>query len=138
MKHDQWSALGLLWLRVLMGVGIAYHGYGKVFGGHISMMVDGVAKLGFPMPEVFAWAAALSEFVGGICVALGLQTRVAALFVFITMSVAAFRVHAADPFQTKELALAYWTMSGALMLLGGGPLSLDAMLRRSGSRGPKA
>jgi putative oxidoreductase len=129
--HD----LGLLWLRVLMGAGIASHGYGKVFGGHIDQFAQGVAKLGFPMPDAFAWAAALSEVLGGLCVALGLGTRYAAGAVFITMSVAAFRQHAADPFKTKELALAYWTMAGALVLLGGGAYALENVLRRGRSGG---
>lgn len=120
--------LGLLALRVLFGAGIAYHGYGKVFGGQVNMLIDGVTAMGFPMPVVFAWAASLSEFAGGICLALGLLTRPAAFFVFVTMSVAAFKVHAADPFQTKELALAYWSASAALMLTGAGALSLDAKL----------
>ena len=123
-------AWGLLWLRMLMGLGIAHHGYGKIFGGRIAQFTEGVAKLGFPMPEVFAWAAALSEFVGGLCIALGLKTRVAALCVFMTMSVAAFLRHAADPFSVKELALAYWTMAGALILMGSGPYALDTLINR--------
>ena len=120
---------GLLWLRALAGTGIAYHGYGKVFGGHLGQFSEGVAAMGFPMPEFFAWAAALSEFAGGICLVLGLGTRIAAAFVFATMSVAVFKAHAADPFKVKELALAYWTMSGALAFLGGGCWSVDGVLR---------
>lgn len=86
--------------------------------------------MGFPLPGLFAWAAALSEFLGGILVALGLATRPAAFFVFATMAVAAFIRHAPDPFRVKELALAYWTMAGTLILMGGGPWSLDALLCR--------
>ncbi|OGX06278.1 MAG: hypothetical protein A2Z88_00520 [Omnitrophica WOR_2 bacterium GWA2_47_8] len=121
--------LGLLWLRVLMGAGIAYHGYGKVFGGDLSMLTQGLVKMGFPFPEIFAWAAALSEFLGGICIALGLFTRPAAFFLFITMSVAAFVVHSKDPFTTKELALAYGTMAGMLILTGGGDLTVERMIK---------
>lgn len=80
------------------------------------------------MPEVFAWAAAFSELIGGICVALGLGTRIAAAAVFATMSVAAFRVHAQDAFRVKELALCYWTMAGALIFMGGGPFALEQRL----------
>lgn len=124
------NSLGLLWLRVLAGYGIATHGYGKVFGGHVSMLADGLVKMGFPFPVFFAWAAALSEFAGGICLALGLGTRIAASFVFITMSVAFLRAHAADPFATKELAYVYWAISGALILTSGGRLSVDALKKR--------
>jgi len=122
--------LGLLWLRVLMGGGITYHGYGKVFGGKIDKFAEGVASMGFPTPELFAWAAALSEFLGGICIALGLFTRPAALCIFATMVVAAFVKHADDPFKRKELALAYWTISGALIGLGAGKFSLDCWIQK--------
>ena len=121
--------LGLLWLRVLMGSGIAYHGYGKVFGGHLSGLIQGVGNMGFPYPEIFAWAAALSEFLGGICIVLGLFTRPAAFFVFATMSVAAFIAHKSDPFATKELALAYWTMSGAILFLGAGKFHIQQLFK---------
>lgn len=120
--------LGLVWLRVLMGLGIASHGYAKIFGGGIAGLAEGVANLGFPQPEFFAWAAALSEFAGGICIALGLFTRVAALSVFVTMGVAAFLAHKADPFNVKELALLYWTVAGALIMTGGGAFTLDRLL----------
>lgn len=125
------ASLGLLWLRVLVGAGIAYHGYGKVFGSHLAQLADGIGKMGFPMPEVFAWMSALTEFGGGILIALGLATRLAAFLLFINMSVAAFIAHAYDPFEKKELALAYWTIAGALIMLGGGRFSLDALILRA-------
>jgi putative oxidoreductase len=124
---DALSAAGLLWLRVLMGVGIALHGYGKIFGGGMDGYAQMVGKLGFPAPTLFAWLSALAEFAGGILVALGLGTRVAAAFVFVNMTVAAFHAHSGDPLKVKELALAYWTIAGAIVLLGGGRLSLDCL-----------
>jgi len=30
----------------------------------------------------------------------------------------------------KELALAYWTMAGSLVWLGGGALSMDSLLKK--------
>ncbi len=122
---DQWA---LLFLRIGCGLGMAYHGYQKVFGDNMDMMIEGVAKMGFPLPFVFAWAAALSEFAGGLAIALGFKTRCAAFLVFVTMSVAAFMVHGQDPFNVKELALAYWFMSAALMGLGAGSLSVDKLI----------
>ncbi len=124
--------VGLLWLRVLVGLGIASHGYQKIFGGQLSLLINSVTEMGFPQPVLLGWAAALSEFAGGILIVLGLGTRVAACFVFATMSVAAFIAHASDPFQVKELALAYWTMAGFLILSGGGIFSLDAKCFREG------
>ncbi len=129
-KKSMLLDLGLLWLRVLAGAGIAYHGYGKIFGGMIPKFAEGVAALGFPMPLFFAWAAALSEFLGGICILSGLGTRYGAFFVFATMSVAAFLQHRADPLQVKELALAYWTVAGTLMLTGAGKFSVGRLLHK--------
>jgi len=122
------SSIGLLWLRVLMGLGIMTHGYGKVFEGRVENLAEGVAKMGLPMPELMAWAAALSEFFGGLLVVLGLATRPAALMIFCTMTVAAFIAHGADPLSKKELALAYWAISGALVLTGAGKFSFDAVV----------
>lgn len=124
---ETFQQLGLLWLRILAGAGMAYHGYSIVFGGLINKMAEGVAQMGFPMPAVFAWAAALSEFAGGILLIFGLGTRFAAFFIFVTMGVAAFMVHRNDPFQVKELSLAFWTVSGALMMTGAGRFSLDSL-----------
>lgn len=121
---DKFMHLGLLWLRVLMGSGIAYHGYGKIFDGGMPGFIEGVTKMGFAMPVVFAWIAALSEFLGGILIVLGLGTRYAAFFVFATMFVAAFIAHGEDTFDKKEMALAYWTMAGTLVLTGGGGIGL--------------
>ncbi len=121
--------VGLLWLRVLTGLGIAtQHGFGKVFGGNMGQFAEGVAELGFPFAIFFAWMTALTEFFGGILIASGLGTRVAAGFLFINMAVAAFLRHAPDPFGRKELALAYWMASGAILLLGPGKYSLDNLI----------
>lgn len=115
---------GLLWLRVLTGAGMVYHGYPKLFGGIMPKLIEGVTAMGFPFPAGFAWAAALAEFAGGLCLIAGFFTRPAAALIFVTMSVAAFITHAADPFNVKELALAYWAASGTLMLTGGGRFAL--------------
>lgn len=127
-RRAQLTAFGLLWLRVMVGLGMAYHGYGKVFGGNVARLAEGVAAWGWPLPGFFAWCAALSEFAGGIALVLGLATRVAAGFVAFTMLVAVFVAHGADPFQRKELALAYLTLAVASLCLGGGKWSLDAWL----------
>ena len=121
-------AFGLLALRLGFGLLLARHGYGKVFGGHIDQMVAGVAALGFPLPLYFAWAAALSEFAGGLMVVLGIATRVAASFIAVTMAVAFFGAHAADSFQVKELAFAYLVVAGSLILTGPGAICLDRII----------
>ena len=122
---------GLLLLRIFAGAGMLYHGYGKIFAGNIAGFSQGVAAMGFPLPLLFAWLAVLSEFLGGIFLILGLFTRWSAFFILITMLVAAFLRHGADPFAVKELALAYAVMSAALVFTGGGRFTLPVILRRT-------
>jgi putative oxidoreductase len=117
----------LLALRLSFGLTLAFaHGLGKITG--LGNFIGTVARRGIPLPEVFGPAAALSEFAGGILLAIGLFTRPAAAFVLVTMLVAGFYVHAADPFSRKELAFAYAFVAVALILAGPGRFSLDARL----------
>lgn len=119
---------GLLLLRAAFGAGIAFHGFGKVTGD-MTKFAEGVARIGFPLPLFFAWAAALSEFLGGLFLAAGLLTRPSALFVAFTMAVAAFGAHGADPFKKKELALAYLVVAAAIFFTGPGRFAFDSLFR---------
>jgi len=46
------------------------------------------------------------------------------------MLVAILGVHAADPYQKKELAFMYFFVAAAFMLKGSGDWSVDALLRK--------
>ena len=137
--------VGLLILR-LSGIGLAvFHGWPKLQGllAGTSRFHEGVAAMGLPFPVAMAWAAALAETVGGLMVALGLFTRIAAVFCAITMVVAAFGRHHAHHFLldklgmytvspenakawgNPELALMYLMAFIVLALAGAGRLSLD-------------
>ena len=119
--------IGLLVVRVWFGLVLAFgHGLSKVL--NLGGFIDGVGKRGLPLPELLGPAAALSEFLGGILLAIGLLSRVSATFIAITMLVAAFHVHAADPFAKKEFALAYAVAALAVLAAGPGRFSLDARL----------
>jgi putative oxidoreductase len=115
-------------LRVFAGYALMTHGFGKF--GNIDKFAENVSGIGFPMPIVFAWAAALSEFLGGIFLAFGFLTRVAAFFVAFTMSTALLRVHINDPFQKQELAFLYLFISLAFLLMGANKWSIDGFLRK--------
>lgn len=116
--------IGLFILRVFTGLTMAIaHGWGKTPPSE--KFIEGVAKMGFPMPEVFAWAASLSELVGGILLAIGLSTRPAAFFIACTMGVAGFVRHASDPFATAEKAFLFLAIAIAFVFIGGGKYALD-------------
>ena len=138
--------VALLILR-LAGLYLALsHGLGKVVGlaGGESRFPETVAKLGFPAPLFFAWAAALAEFVGGLAVTLGLFARWAAAFAAFNMFVAAFMRHRAisqflawlgiapvsedvlEAWRDPELAIVYMLVFVALAFSGPGRFSIDA------------
>ena len=121
--------IGITVLRVFAGLSMALaHGLGKVPPSE--GLVQATAGMGFPLPGLFAWAAALSEFGGGLLLALGLATRPAAVFVGFTMAVAAFIRHADDPFGSQEKALLYLAICVALALIGAGKYSVDNWLNK--------
>lgn len=120
--------LGLLLLRVFTGLALALaHGRGKFPPSE--RFIDGVARMGFPLPEVFAWGAAGSELIGGTLLALGLLTRPSAALIAFTMGTAAFIRHAPDPFSGKEKALLFGLVALLFVLAGAGRYSIDALLR---------
>lgn len=120
--------LGLLALRLGVGVTMAFgHGLGKLPPS--DGFIDGTAEMGFPLPVLFAWAAALSEFAGGLLIAVGLATRPAALFLAVTMAVATFVRHDGLLFGEAEKAWLFLIATVAILIAGPGRYALDARLR---------
>ncbi|MEC9281400.1 MAG: DoxX family protein [Bdellovibrionota bacterium] len=118
------SNLLLLIGRLFIGLTMAIsHGYGKMM--NMSGFIGNVAKMGFPLPEVMGSLAMGSELIGGLLIAIGFKTRLAAFTVFGTMLVAAFVVHGADPFGKKEFALVYAAACLIIMAVGPGKFSFD-------------
>lgn len=122
--------IGLLILRLGFGLTMAFaHGLGKVPPSE--GFINATASMGFPLPTLFAWAAGLSELLGGVLIAIGLATRPAAFFLAITMAVAAFVRHGPDPFSDKEMALLYLFASVVLVVAGAGRYAVDRALRKT-------
>ena len=89
-----------------------------------------VAKMGFPFPAFFAWCAVLSEFFGGILLALGLFARPAAFSNAITTFVAAFVFHKGDVSGSALMGTVFFAATMGLTLTGPGRLSVDYLLSR--------
>jgi putative oxidoreductase len=116
-------------LRIFAGVALALgHGLGKLPASE--GLINRTGEFGFPVPVFFAWAAGLSEFLGGIFLALGFLTRLSSFFIACTMLVALVGVHGADPFNKQELAFMYFFIATAFLLKGSGDWSVDSFLRK--------
>jgi len=131
--------LGLLLIRTGVGATVAAHGAQKLFGWFGGSRLEGFAgmleKLGIRPSSQFALLAGLSEFGGGLLVALGFLNPVGPLAVIGAMAVAIVTVHLTKGFfNTKggyEFPLSILVTMLVLSITGPGPYSLDALARLS-------
>lgn len=109
--------VGLLILRLVMGISLITHGWPK-----FQKVIQGDFQFADPVglgPEISLVLSAFAEFICSLFVILGLGTRLATIPVIINMSVALLIVHASDDFGTKEKALLF--LGGFLTLFFTGP-----------------
>lgn len=127
---DRYHDHGLLALRVGLGAMFVAHGWPKLAGGAAQW-----AKLGKSMkvvgidfaPEIWGFAAGISELGGGILLALGLLFQPACAALLITMLVATMThlakghtvIQSSHPI---EMAVVFF----AMIFIGPGKYSLDA------------
>ncbi len=130
-QRDTMTSIGLLLLRLFVGLGLAAHGYTKFFGEHgIAGFAGFLKSLGVPSPETMAYVSAGTELVGGVLVAIGLLTRLASVPLAFNMFVAVITVHRASYFITNnppgmEYALNLGVVFLALVFTGPGIYSVD-------------
>lgn len=131
--------LGLLVLRVSLGIIFFSHGYPKLAHADAGMQGFFVAH---GLPGYFVYVAGVLEVFGGVLLVLGLFTRGAALLLAIEMGVAIWKVHSANGIYVVhdyEFPLALLAGSLALATVGAGLVSIDHPLFEGGggSRPPK-
>jgi len=123
-------------LRVPIGLILAAHGSQKLFAWFGGYGLEGtgqwMASVGLTPGFVMALLAGSAEFFGGVALILGLLTRPAAMINAMTMLVALFWVHWGNGFFLDthgiEYALALLSANVALIFIGGGRYSLDALI----------
>ncbi|NQU67032.1 MAG: DoxX family protein [Candidatus Marinimicrobia bacterium] len=122
--------IGLLILRVGIGIMFILHGYPKIIGGPEKWFGLGekamtVLNIGFGF-TFFGFMAALSEFLGGLLLILGLATRYASGFLLFTMFVAAtLHLASGDGIMHASHAIESGVVFLSLIFLGSGKFSLD-------------
>jgi putative oxidoreductase len=144
--------LGLLAIRVALAWLFIYHGARTLFGafGGAGLHTTALfyAHVAHLQPgEFFALLGGSVEFFGGIAIAVGLLSRLAALGLLVDMLLAMITVtfkNGVVPDSANlgvgggyEINVALAALAAALMLLGPGRLSLDALIAgrmRSGRR----
>jgi putative oxidoreductase len=129
-------ALGLLILRVGVGLTIAGHGAQKLFGwfggSGISGTAAGMGRVGFRPGPLWAWVAGLGEFGGGVLLTLGLLSPLGGFAVAGAMVVAIVSSHLSKGFWNRNGGIEFPLMIAvpalALTLIGPGAYSFDQAL----------
>lgn len=123
---------GALFLRLVLGAAMVYHGYDKVIpanglhGNAFSALQHHshyVSSLG--IPSWLGYVSALTEFVGGIFILLGLLTRIAAFMISIDMLFALILVTRHHGYAGSEDSLSLLVIALMLFFYGAGTLALD-------------
>jgi putative oxidoreductase len=127
--------LGLLVLRLVVGLTFAAHGAQKAFGWFDGIGWAGwqgiMERLGFRPIVLFAAVSTGAELVGGLCLAAGFVTPLAATILVGQLIVIIAKSHWANGFWNRangfEFPLALLGGTVAIGLSGPGAISLDAL-----------
>lgn len=129
-------SLGLLLIRLVVGLTFAGHGTQKLFGwfgGYGPKGTGGwMESIGIKPGVFMAVLAGLGELVGGLLFAAGLLTPIGAALIIVTMLVAIVTVHGKNGYWVTsngfEYNLILIAIALGIALIGAGSYSLDAYL----------
>ncbi|MCB9377776.1 MAG: DoxX family protein [Holophagales bacterium] len=135
--------LGSLIGRLAVATIFVHSGWGKL--GDLGGVAAHVAAKGLPAPELAALAAGLLEFVGGLALALGLGSRLAAFALALFLVPTTWLFHNPVGLETAAAGMQWIHVYKNLAIAGGllafasfgpGSLSVGAWLRRHKEAAP--
>lgn len=137
-KKGNYHNIGLLIIRIGLGIMFILHGYPKMFGGPETWVEVGSATqyLGINFaPMFFGFMAGVTEFFGGIFLLLGLFFTPSVSFLLIVMLVATIKhLGAGDGFVSYSHSIEIAIIFVSLLFLGPGTYSLDKKLQKRNRR----
>jgi putative oxidoreductase len=127
-QENNFSHLGLLVLRLVIGLLMMRHGFSKMenYSEYAPKFYDFLGLgTSFSLSVVI-----FAEFFCSIFLVVGLFTRFVSIPLLITMLVAVFIIHADDEIGDKEVAIIYLGAYITLLLKGGGKFSVDYFISK--------
>ena len=120
-------------IRLMAGGSLAYHGYQILFGN-----IEGAARffesVGFENGMLWAWVVGILQFVCGLCLALGLFTRIAAgaIIGFLVVAIVTYHLEFGYNWEARgiEYPLFWAIVVFHFLVRGGGAWSLDRWIGR--------
>ena len=130
--YERFSPHSYAFMRFAAGAVLVPHGIQKIVNNAAEGLSKGITQHGLPFPLALAYLAIFAESVGATCLALGLFTRLAALMIWIEMSViiVVFQWEFGYFWTNRgfEYALLWWLLCLAIFFRGGGRYSIDRKL----------
>lgn len=133
-RKRQLRNIGLLLLRMGLGIMFMLHGYPKVFGGPEMWSEVGASLQSIGVdaaPMFFGFMAGITEFFGGLFLLLGLFFMPSVVSLLIVMLVVtAIHLGAGDPFSIYSHSIELAIVLISLLFLGSGKYNLDKKLEK--------
>ncbi|SMC74200.1 DoxX family protein [Sporomusa malonica] len=131
---DKHRELGILLLRVGIGLMFVFHGWPKIFGGTETWVKLGMAMkflgVGFA-PAFWGFMSAATEFFGGILIAVGFLTRPVAMMLAFNMVVAVvLKFSTGAGLGGASQAIEVGIVFLSLILIGPGRYSIDGRCQK--------
>jgi putative oxidoreductase len=130
--YEAFAPYSYAFMRFCTGAILVPHGYMKLFAGTAVGTSAATAKLGLEPALAWAYAVGGVEFFGGLLLAIGLLTRVAAVAIIVEMVVIVFFVLWPNGYfwtkQGYEFALLWLLLSIGIFFRGGGRYSVDGIV----------
>jgi putative oxidoreductase len=132
--YERLAPLSYPLIRFVTGATLVPHGAQKLFGGDLAGMAQGFSTMGLEPALPLVYLVMITEFFGGLCIAIGFLTGPAALAVVIFMAVAVTQVHWPNGYFWTDKGFEYPLLWGlvalAIAFRGGGALSIDRAIGR--------
>jgi putative oxidoreductase len=93
MHNSAQQRIGLLILRLALGLIFVLHGWMNLVGGQDSFLREMLAMVGWSAPDYLVWSITGLELLGGLALMLGVFTREAAALLALEMVVAVVLFH---------------------------------------------
>lgn len=128
-KNEGTKEIAHFFIRLVFGTFLVINGWDKLanFSAYAADFLDpfSVGR------HVSLGLVIFAELGCGLCITLGLLTRIAVVPVFITFVIATFIAHSQDGFALKQTAMLYLFLSVYFMLTGSGNYSLDEEIQNA-------
>lgn len=128
-RFGSFREIGLVILRIGLGIMMMLHGYPKLFGGPEMWTQLGEVTQSFGIdfaPIFFGFMASVTEFFGGLFLALGLFFKPTLGLLTVVMAVPAFsHILAGDSFTVISHSIELAIVFISLLFIGPGEISID-------------